>query len=69
MQIVLCYQAEERHIQQIAAVVPQADILAASQETIPEDILMADIFCGHFLFLNRTGVDLPPMLTYHYNGL
>ncbi len=47
MQIVLCYQVEDRHIEQIASVAPAADIINASQQSIPADILLADIFCGH----------------------
>lgn len=47
MRIVLCYQTEHRHLQQIASAAPDAEIIDASQQSIPEDILSADIFCGH----------------------
>lgn len=47
MRIVLCYQVQERHLQQIASVAPEAEIINASQQSIPEDILSADVFCGH----------------------
>ncbi len=47
MQIVLCYQVEDRHIEQIAMVAPEAKIIHASQQSIPEDIMLADVFCGH----------------------
>lgn len=47
MQIVLCYPVESHHIDQIAAVVPDAKIINAQQEEIPQAIFEADIFCGH----------------------
>jgi D-3-phosphoglycerate dehydrogenase len=47
MRIVLCYPLLARHYQQIAAVVPRAQIVDAGQERIAEELLDADIFCGH----------------------
>ncbi|MHB9078326.1 MAG: D-2-hydroxyacid dehydrogenase [Pirellulaceae bacterium] len=47
MRIVLGYPVQERHIQQIAAWAPTAEIVAADQSEIPEAVLDADIFCGH----------------------
>lgn len=47
MRIVLCYPVEERHVAQIAAVAPDAEIVDAGQERIATEILEADIFCGH----------------------
>jgi len=47
MQIVLCYPVETRHIERIAAVAPQAEIVDAGQERIASEILEADIFIGH----------------------
>jgi phosphoglycerate dehydrogenase-like enzyme len=47
MRIVLCYPVEPKHIAQIQAVVPQAEIVSASQKSIADDIFGADIFCGH----------------------
>ena len=47
MRIVLCYPVEEKHLRQIAAVVPRAEIVDAGQEHIADEILAADIFCGH----------------------
>jgi len=47
MRIVLCYPVEPKHIAQIQAVVPAAEIVNASQQSIPDDILEADIYCGH----------------------
>ncbi len=47
MRIVLCYPVEAKHLQQIAAVVPEAELVDAGQERIAAEILRADIFCGH----------------------
>ncbi len=47
MRIVLCYPVEKRHYDQIAAVAPEAELVDAGQERIGEEILQADIFCGH----------------------
>lgn len=47
MQIVLCYPVEPRHIEKIAAVAPEAEVIDAGQEKIADKILQADIFCGH----------------------
>ena len=47
MRIVLCYPVEPRHFKQIADIAPQAELVNASQERIAEELLEADIFCGH----------------------
>ena len=47
MRIVLCYPVEPKHLQQIAAVVPEAELIDAGQEHVAAEILRADIFCGH----------------------
>ncbi|HVX14037.1 MAG TPA: D-2-hydroxyacid dehydrogenase [Pirellulales bacterium] len=47
MRIVLCYPVEEKHLRRIAAVAPQAELVDAGQERIADEILAADIFCGH----------------------
>jgi D-3-phosphoglycerate dehydrogenase len=47
MRIVLCYPVEPKHIRQIAAAAPDAEIVDAGQERIAEEISRADIFCGH----------------------
>lgn len=47
MQIVLCYPTKPHHLEQIAAAAPGAEIIAASQQQIPEAIFEADVFCGH----------------------
>jgi D-3-phosphoglycerate dehydrogenase len=45
--IVLCYPVEARHIAQIAAAAPHAEIVDAGQERVAEELFEADIFCGH----------------------
>ena len=45
--IVLCYPVEPRHVAQIAAAAPHAEIVDAGQERVASEILAADIFCGH----------------------
>jgi D-3-phosphoglycerate dehydrogenase len=45
--IVLCYPVEARHIAQIAAAAPGAEIVDAGQERVAELLPTADIFCGH----------------------
>lgn len=47
MRVVLCYPVEAKHLRQIAAVAPQAELVDAGQERVAEEILEADIFCGH----------------------
>jgi D-3-phosphoglycerate dehydrogenase len=46
-QIVLCYPVESKHIEQIAAAMPDATLIDAGQEHIAERLFDADIFCGH----------------------
>jgi phosphoglycerate dehydrogenase-like enzyme len=45
--IVLCYPVERKHIDQIAAAMPDAELVDAGQERIAEELFSADIFCGH----------------------
>src|SRR5271157_5412812 len=47
MRIVLCYVTKPCHLEQIAAAMPEAEIVDASQEQIATEIFSADIFCGH----------------------
>lgn len=47
MRIVLCYPVEERHIAQIQAAAPRAEIVDAGQERVAKELAAADIFCGH----------------------
>ncbi len=47
MRIVLCYPIEPKHVAQIQAAAPQAEVIDAGQEHIAEQLPNADIFCGH----------------------
>lgn len=47
MRIVLCYPVEEKHLAQIRAAVPDAEVVDAGQERIAELLPTADIFIGH----------------------
>jgi D-3-phosphoglycerate dehydrogenase len=47
MRIVLCYPVQPRHIEQIAAAAPGAELVDAGQQRIAEELSEADIFCGH----------------------
>jgi len=47
MRLVLCYPAEPRHVAQIAAVAPAAEIEDAGQERVADALPRADVFCGH----------------------
>ncbi len=47
MRIVLCYPAEERHCRQIAEAAPGAEVVDAGQERVADELLAADVYCGH----------------------
>ena len=47
MRIVLCYPVEQKHLEQIQAAAPGAEIVDAGQERIAEEIVSADVYCGH----------------------
>ncbi|PHR96305.1 MAG: phosphoglycerate dehydrogenase [Blastopirellula sp.] len=47
MNIVLCYQSQPHHIEQIQSIAPDATVINAGQEGIAEAILEADIYFGH----------------------
>ena len=47
MQIVLCYPVAAKHIAQIQEIVPTATLIDAGQERVAEELLNADVFCGH----------------------
>lgn len=47
MRIVLCYPVGAEHLAQIAAIAPAAELIDAGQQRVAEEILEADIFCGH----------------------
>lgn len=45
--IVLCYPVKPRHVEQIAAAMPEAEVVDAGQDNIAEELFKADVFCGH----------------------
>jgi D-3-phosphoglycerate dehydrogenase len=45
--LVLCYPVESRHVAQISAAAPGFEIVDAGQERVAEELLAADLFCGH----------------------
>jgi D-3-phosphoglycerate dehydrogenase len=47
MNIVLCYAVKPEYLDQIQAAMPEAAIINAGQQGIPEAILEADVYCGH----------------------
>ncbi len=58
MRIVLCYPVEQRHLAQIAAAAPDAELVDAGQELVAAEILAADVFCGHA----KVSVDWPEVV-------
>jgi D-3-phosphoglycerate dehydrogenase len=47
MRIVLCYPVEARHVAQIAAAAPGAQVVDAGQARVARELPAADVFCGH----------------------
>ena len=47
MQIVLCFPVLDKHIKQLQAAVPDAEIINAGQERIDECLPSANVFIGH----------------------
>ncbi len=47
MRIVLCYPVEPRHVAQIQAAAPAAEICDAGQERVAAELFNCDIYCGH----------------------
>jgi len=47
MRIVLCYPVESRHLEQIRAAWPDAEVVDAGQSRIAAELAAADIYCGH----------------------
>ena len=47
MRIVLCYPVEQRHVEQIQAAAPDAEVINAGQERVDEMLPTADVFIGH----------------------
>lgn len=45
--IVLCYPVEEKHVRQIQAASPQAEVVDAGQAHVAAELPEADVFCGH----------------------
>ncbi len=45
--IVLCYPLQPQHLAQIQAACPTCEVIDAGQERIADEILQADLFCGH----------------------
>lgn len=45
--IVLCYPVEAQHVAQIAAAMPEAEIIDAGQQRVADELFRADVFCGH----------------------
>ncbi len=47
MRVVLCYPVEANHVAQIQSAAPDWEIVDAGQERVAQELLAADIFCGH----------------------
>ncbi len=47
MRIVLCYPVQPRHLEQIQATVPDAEVIDAGQARVAEELPQADVLCGH----------------------
>ncbi|MBN1394508.1 MAG: D-2-hydroxyacid dehydrogenase [Pirellulales bacterium] len=47
IRIVLCYPVEAKHVERIAAAMPEAEIVDAGQERVADELFDADVFCGH----------------------
>lgn len=47
MKLVLCYPAEEKHVQQIASVSTEIEIIDAGQERVADALFEAELYCGH----------------------
>ncbi len=47
MRIVLCYPVEARHVAQIQAAAPEAEICDAGQQRVAAELFDCDVYCGH----------------------
>lgn len=47
MRIVLCFEFESRHVEQIIATAPDAEVVDAGQARVGGELPSADVFCGH----------------------
>ncbi len=45
--IVLCYPVATRHVEQISAAMPAAEVVDAGQKHVAEELFEADVYCGH----------------------
>ena len=67
MRIVLCYPVGSRHVEQIRAAAPEAEVIDAGQQRIAQEILDADIKS----IFSRLGLDrhLSPARRNGLNGM
>lgn len=47
MRLVLGYPVEQSHLTTICDAAPDWDVIDAGQDRLPEELLSADVFCGH----------------------
>ncbi|MEA1951689.1 MAG: D-2-hydroxyacid dehydrogenase, partial [Planctomycetota bacterium] len=47
MKLVLCYPIKQHHFDRICAAAPDYEVVDAGQEKIAEELLSADLYCGH----------------------
>ena len=47
MKLVLCYPIKQHHYDKICAAAPKYEVVDAGQERIAEELLSADLYCGH----------------------
>ncbi|RMG04576.1 MAG: D-2-hydroxyacid dehydrogenase, partial [Planctomycetota bacterium] len=47
MRVVLGFPHEPRHREILSRILPDAEFVDAPQESLPQELLEADIFCGH----------------------
>ena len=47
MKLALCYPIEKRHYDKICASAPDYEVVDAGQERVAEELLTADLYCGH----------------------
>ena len=47
MRLVLCYPIKQHHYDKICAAAPDYDVVDAGQERVAQELLSADLYCGH----------------------
>ncbi|MEX0939103.1 MAG: D-2-hydroxyacid dehydrogenase [Pirellulales bacterium] len=47
IRIILCYPVEPHHVDRIAQAAGEAEVIDAGQQRVAEELLDADLFCGH----------------------